>query len=266
MRIRSRRGAARPGFTFVEMIFAVGIILVLILLSAAAIVKFRNTGPYVATAANLDKLKRTLDTQWQAVREKAQRDPIDVSAGSLGVSNLASPDARANFISARLAQAFPISFIEVFKNTGACGPWPPYVSYLKSLGVQGPTDPAPNFDQFAPEVQQGVCLLMILEIGPQNGGLKRDVLGTSLANTIQFNPQKVAGLPSGPVFSCVDAWGWPLLFTRAFWKTGNNTLGLVSLGPDGKAGVTITLGNAGTHSLKPLTSDADDNVVNPDLP
>lgn len=278
MRIPSRR-RDRAGFSLIEMLFAVGVILVLILLSAAAIVKFRQTGPYLATTTNLDKLKKLLDTQWQAVLDKAKRDPIDVTPAALGVASLAHPEARANFTSARIAQAFPISFVEVFGPGGACGPWQPYRTYLSSIGVT-----AANAASFEPDVQQGVCLLMILEKGPQSTGSgARDVLGTSIANVIDINPKRLpAPFPSGQTFACVDGWNRPVFFSREFWKTKNptpgvvdrdKTLGLVSCGPDGKHGMemigptrTLDMGNAGFHTLKPMTADAQDNVVNPDLP
>jgi prepilin-type N-terminal cleavage/methylation domain-containing protein len=272
MCITPRRHAARPGFTLAELLISIAIILILMALSAAAILRFASTGPQMATQSNLDNLKAALDKQWKAVTDAAQKDLI----GS------PSPTARQNYVTAKLAQAFPHSFVEVlafpasYKNSGGqemVGAYPAYVKYLNNLGINSTNcmnfSAADGTPFFPADVQQGVCLMMILETGPFPQGVNRDdLLRTSAAARIT--------LPTGSgAVACVDAWGSRILYTRNSLGQANTPV-LMSMGRDLNAGVQVFLRdpNPSTapdplkHTLAKTSIDATDNVISgvPDDP
>jgi prepilin-type N-terminal cleavage/methylation domain-containing protein len=272
MCITPRRHTARPGFTLAELLISIGIILILIALSAAAVLRFASTGPQMATQSNLDNLKAALDKQWKAVTDAAQKDLI----GS------PSPKDRQDYVGDKLIQAFPHSFVEVLKYPAsaiypshkvAVPAYPAYVKYLNNLGID--SNNCMNFSAadgtpfFPADVQQGVCLMMILETGPFPQGVNRDdLLRTSAAARIT--------LPTGSgAVACVDAWGSRILYTRNSLGQANVPV-LMSMGRDLKAGVQVFLRDPDPtkapdplqHTLAKTSIDATDNVISgvPDDP
>ncbi|MFO0878764.1 MAG: prepilin-type N-terminal cleavage/methylation domain-containing protein [Gemmataceae bacterium] len=241
----------RAGFTLAEMLIAVVIIMILMGIGAYAILRMRDTGPAQATIANLGKLKAVLDSQWKAVVDKARRDPLP------------SGVTRDQLINQRIKQAFPISFVEIYDPTKmpSIGVWQPYKQYLDGLGLGLNSTTAA---QYPADVQQGICLQMILERGPSHADLSVDQLGTSLIQQIQTNPTNISGLTNKQVQAIVDGWSKPLLFSRNY-KNAASTLGIVSMGANGKAGVQVDVSSSSNHNLV-ITSqvDADDNITIPD--
>jgi prepilin-type N-terminal cleavage/methylation domain-containing protein len=253
MHYRSR--IARAGFTLAEMLMVIAIIAVLIALSAAAIMRFWDTGPYHATVANLGKVQAALDTQWQAVREKASRDNLNGLEGTLGVSDLADATAKPKYIGLRIAQAFPISFAEAFQ-PNALNAYGPYDKFLRSLLGIPAGDTAATASTKAqscapPHVQQAICLMMILERGPGNAGLTADKLEGGMVQRLDL---KNAATPTPAAIQAngiVDGWGRAVLFTRNYQPPEGpqrpNQLVLVSTGvmrgklkPWGRLGIVTT--------------------------
>lgn len=210
---RSRR--ARRGFTLVEMMFAIAIILVLVALTVAAIYKFRDTGPASATATNIGKIKGPFDAQWREVRDAAMKERLpDGWTGSFS-----DPTTRQKYVAARLAQVFPMTYREALSPQSPLQAIPAYQKYLASLNINAnSTDSAP--------VQQAVCLLMALQLGPSNGGVNPDNLGTTMVTKIDLSNQTKA-------FAILDGWGKPLLFSRDLNGKGP---AIYCLGPDNKLG------------------------------
>lgn len=256
MRIRTRP-AARAGFTLVELLFVLMIILVLIALSAGAILKFLDTGPYSATVANMRKIKAAVDTQWKAIRDKAYNDPLPTDpneltqlkalAGAPPTATLADPRLRPKYIDLRLAQAFPTSFVEVFNPCNVppaslpfapVKPWQGYVNYLATLNV---TVANVGSVTNSPQEQQAICLLMALEHGPLHTGQSADALGISAVQRVIVgvtSPSPMQAAASG----CADAWGRPLLFTNRANGPAPAAMApaMLSFGKDGKFGGTWT--------------------------
>lgn len=205
--------ARRRGFTLAEVLIAVVIILVLITIGAFAVLRMRDTGPYHATVANMNKIKAALDSQWKAVVDKARKDAYP----SGFTTTPAKPSERDRYISAVLTTAFPTSFAEATTDNAGIKAWGGYKSFL----TDGYTKPPPSIpDPLKAEKESAICLLMVLERGPSGGEVTQDRLGSSGAMQIV-----------GSFYGCVDAWGNPLRFTRQ-----TSSYELRSSGPDGKFG------------------------------
>ncbi len=201
------RPALRAAFTLVELLFVLVIILVLIALSAGAVMKIWNLGPYSATVTNINKIKSAFDTQWRAILDKAKQEFLP--SGYPG--NKADPTTRQNYINEKLAQAFPTQFMEVFTGAPNLGPWSGYVSYLATLNVT-----AANVGSVTNSVeeQEAICLLMALEHGPLHTAQSADALGISAVQKFIVSVTKPSPM-SASASGCADAWGRPLRFTRA---------------------------------------------------
>src|SRR5262245_10281212 len=82
---------ARGGFTLVELLFVLIIIVILVALSAAAVFKVLDLGPYSATVNNMKKIKAAVDTQWKAVYDKAYKDPMPTDPNEVNQLRQALP-------------------------------------------------------------------------------------------------------------------------------------------------------------------------------
>jgi prepilin-type N-terminal cleavage/methylation domain-containing protein len=201
---------ARPGFTLIELLVVIAILTILVALSAGAYLRFLTDQGGRTTRSTLSTVKRLLDARWQAVVDKAYKDPIPV-VEQWKVQNLAGSDRarqRVVWMKLRLKQEFPQSFAEIMippaLNPTELGvkpahllPLPDYVNYLKKNGItqamvaSTPTQP----------FESAVCLLMILE----KGGLTQDELNP-FVQTFTYNGKPLRGL--------ADGWGQPLAFCR----------------------------------------------------
>lgn len=276
MRLSLRPTAARRGFTLVELMIVVGIVILLVAMATAAIMKFRDTGPYIATQMNLSKIKSAFDTQWKAVRDLVQKEPIDSTlAGRLvsGATTGANLKVREQYIARRMKALFPMTIPEALNPNGDIDTtgypllkaYKPYESYLTNppanngLGIN-----ASNVSNIPLDVQQAVCLQMIVQRGQFNSALAPDVLGTSgsLKLDLKF---KVSGNDIF-AFGCVDAWSRALLFTRRYNGIDYKPA-IVSAGADGKSGVNLSLLSNPDNFTLAITNavEAEDNLlsVNP---
>ncbi|MFO0845994.1 MAG: prepilin-type N-terminal cleavage/methylation domain-containing protein [Gemmataceae bacterium] len=234
MHQRNTIRTGRAGFTLAEMLMAIAIIAVLVALSAYAVLRFSDTGPYNATVANLGKIQAALDTQWQAVKDRAMRDSLHGFEGKeadLGVTKITDADARKNYVERSLAKAFPISFAEAL-DPNKLGAYGPYNTYLRTLlGLTANENSTRAQSCAPPQVQQAICLMMILERGPGNAGLTADKLE---GGSVQRLDLRNASGGSVQASGIVDGWGRPVMFTRNYQaETGSprlNQLVLVSTG------------------------------------
>ena len=204
----SRR--SRAGFTLIELLVAISIIVILMGLTTSAVMSFRKTGPRLATQTKLRDLKSNVNTQWAAVRSKAQAETIQTGNQFLvltvaGVTSMADPRARAAYVQLKLAQAFPQSFDEIMNDTAANGrlpAWQAYKTLLTGLGVT----PA-NAATIAPaNIQAAICLMMAVERGPSNLNISQESLGATGSKSFPVGAKYAFGV--------ADAFGSPLTFVR----------------------------------------------------
>jgi Tfp pilus assembly protein PilE len=210
----------RPGISLMELLIVVAIIIILASMALSGVMNFIRTGPRVVTRNTLKSLKAKLDNQWKAVRDRAQSETILSSVEADIIAWYAAqptpvtltgsdPRVRAKYIEMKLAQAFPENFKEALAPSSASGglgltPWSGYTTFLKTLDIPPTASSSSTYP--SAENQQAICLMMALERGPANTGLKPEDLGASAVKTFIINGTQAYG--------CIDGWGKELRFTR----------------------------------------------------
>jgi prepilin-type N-terminal cleavage/methylation domain-containing protein len=212
---RHRAGACRrAGFTLIELLVVIALIAVLVALTAGAIAKFVGVQPVSNTKVTLKKLNVALQGKWKDVTDQARREPMlpndPCTTAAQAVANLSPTSAnsvdltRLIYIKIKQKQAFPETYAEAIGGFTVAGvPIPPdqgIVQELKKHGITAGSTPPQNYES-------AVLLLMVLKRG---GRLTDEALG---ANNISTN------IAPGNVPCLIDAWGYPLAFTR--WPVGN---------------------------------------------
>jgi prepilin-type N-terminal cleavage/methylation domain-containing protein len=251
----------RRGFTLVELLVVLAIIGILVAMTTAAVMRFRGVGQARATSANLGKVYNKLGEQWQGVTDAAYKDSLTAptnanyaGAALAGGSNYADPAVRKRYVALRQAQAFPTSFYEALwpidrtVKPSTADAWPAYVNFLANIGITPSTEPNwPSLD-----VQQSICLLMILTVGPKNAGVTADDLGSAVG-PVTLGNTTTRGI--------VDAWKQPVMFTRQF-QGAQASLAVMSAGKDGRFGTDMNPKAAPASLLTAATqSDFSDNVL-----
>jgi prepilin-type N-terminal cleavage/methylation domain-containing protein len=222
-----RFGGRRGGFTFIELLVVVVIILTLVALSTAAVVRYLGVQQVSNTKTTLTKLTQLLNRRWNTVAEHAYRIEVLAQGGAAYnyVKQIAGTDPlrmQVVWTKLRQRQEFPQTFDEALNAPPSAGgvPAPPqlaplatYTTYLTTQnGITGSSASTSAFESSA-------CLLLALQRTAGGGGYKPEDIGSSGAVV-----EMTAG--SGKVKVLVDAWGSPLAFFR--WPTGS-----VELNPPG---------------------------------
>ena len=216
-----RRSLRRGGFTFVELLVVITIILVLVSLVVGAALYFMNTGTETNAQATLKKLDTGLLQQWKAVIDTAQDEwrsgtttaiPSNVRSQVLSSPQVAGDPSKGQqlWVALRLAQEFPINYKEAQTGTpsisGVSLPAKQTYQLLFANNVSGPEE-------------SSACLLAALSQGRRGMVFNvEDAVGVNAIRTITVSTSK------GPasVRVLIDIWGTPLGFTRGT-LTGNLT-------------------------------------------
>lgn len=242
------RTPRRPAFTLVELLVVISIIVILVALTATAVLGVRRGMQKTNAEATLQKLDQNLRQKVKGIRDQIQDDTKNgraeaeyAAAKSLTGNN--SEGAKAIMLYARLKQQLPMSYAEARTpftiGSGSTYTYQPSPAF-QSLG-SGPFGAA-TLEQSA------VCLYLAL--APMGlDGLENQV-GTVANNQKTF----------------VDGTGMPVAFIRVLYDGNNNELNLPPLvvnsardpyDPDNKATAALTALWGGTTQLGgPQLTDA----------
>jgi prepilin-type N-terminal cleavage/methylation domain-containing protein len=198
---------SRSGFTLVELLVVLAIILVILALTASAFMQVLTVQRRGNTEQTIITAQKLLEKQWSAVVSQADKE--DVTDPSLSaVLTMAGGDLqRAKVIlkKLRLQQAFPTSFNEVF--AGSVLPTTrAALNYQTALTNAGFT--AANLPSPIDPSESSVLLLLAFQQSLDGTTVPEDVLGSSTVADSQWTTLRLL----------VDGWGQPLTFIR--WPIG----------------------------------------------
>lgn len=199
----TRTHTRRGGFTLVELMVVILLIITLAALSAGAFYKIQAAQRTGATEATMRKIQINLDARWKAVLDDARKNVPDT------VLALAGGDkdrALSLWTYAKLKNEFPEKFSEVWTQ-------PPTPGTPVSINLNGAVlQPRSVFTAIANKTytpaptpqEQAAALLYVALTSTGAGGTSGDLDGLN---------QQVGTTPSGlTVF--VDNWGTPITFVR----------------------------------------------------
>jgi prepilin-type N-terminal cleavage/methylation domain-containing protein len=188
----------RAGFTLVEMLVVVLILAVLAGLTGAGIMNWIDSSRRGATETTIASVHKTLMQQMQAVRKKAETEPVPASVLSLAEGDHAR--ARVIWTKLRLRQEFPVTYQEALQpHVGTptlqipAADLPPIRGYVRALSGKTPNA----------RTESSVCLLLALQQDRGGTALSADSLGNAVTDTDGDGLKEI-----------VDAWGTPLAFFR----------------------------------------------------
>lgn len=133
--IRHHHVNNRTGFTLVELLVVIGIIVTLVALSAAGTFRWIENTRINNTIATLQTLDDLLQKHWAKVVADARKEEPSPAVYQLGGGD--PPRAQVLWIKVRLLEAFPLSYAEISPPPIAGVPQPPPVyAPIAALGGQ----------------------------------------------------------------------------------------------------------------------------------
>lgn len=189
------RSQARAGFTLIEMMVVIGIIILLVALISAAVFMMFGSQQGANTATGLKLISNKANTQWRNVSDLANKDNSAQATTWMANWTTNNPNqlptaARAAYVQAMLAQAFPTTFSQALNPNNGLPAYPAYQTYLAGLGVTGSSSGTQS-------IEASVCLLMILTKGPYNTGSDPDSFGGANMMTVTAGGISAQGFVDG---------------------------------------------------------------------
>jgi prepilin-type N-terminal cleavage/methylation domain-containing protein len=227
--IPSQREPARRGFTLIELMVVLTIIVILVSLSVGAIVRIVNLQQRRNTEQLVHKLDGALMRQWNAVIAQAKNEqPNPIALRLAGAdSTYATPmvptdpqaanRAKVIHVLMSLRREFPVNFAEIQPYTMPGVPYifAPNQAYVKAL------PPVATWPGYTAAQQSSACLYL---------ALKQRRAGAEFDPDTALSSKELAADANG-VRGMVDAWGNSIIFSR--WPVGLNTLYTWPAGPGG---------------------------------
>lgn len=217
MTLNVRRACRRLGFTLIEMLVVITILVVLGGLTVVVVTAVYKGQAGVATDATIHKTLSELDRQWKAAIDNAKDEFRANRAPAALSSNYGTdPDlARRIYIRLRLEQEFPQSIAEA--TTGPQYPPLPAAALVTLGPKKSYTNQLAGQNPGSPQAESSACLIVALGEG-RRGTLTNleEALGPSV---FKFLPNVGAGKDSKVL---MDTWGKAIAFRRI--PTGKNNV------------------------------------------
>lgn len=194
----------RSAFTLIELLVVMAIIATLAALTISATMRIISVQDEATTKTLIKKTFSVFEKQWQAVIDKAWKEPIpaNVQSAILTAAGGDAQRARVIYVKLRLKQEFPMSKAEV-TNPTVLPALPTYAAALGSAMFATAGSPAEN----------SACLVMALSQARSGIIFNPDDLGPNALTEATTNNSGMKMI--------VDAWGQPVVFFR--WPTWGNT-------------------------------------------
>jgi prepilin-type N-terminal cleavage/methylation domain-containing protein len=203
--VRGRDSGRRAGFTLIELVVVLLIILVLTSMVASAVFQVINTQRKSNTEQTIQQVSTALKQQWGVVIKLADNEPIPQSVLNMAAGDsYAAQRARVIWKKLRLKQEFPTTYIEgrtpYLNNDGTVNGFitptdlpGKYATALTSAGVSTGS-----------QAESSVCLVLALSRSRGGVTFKPEVLGPG----VMVDPNN----NNLPLIN--DAWGNPIAFNR----------------------------------------------------
>jgi prepilin-type N-terminal cleavage/methylation domain-containing protein len=205
-----RATGSRSGFTLIEMLVVIGIISVLLALTAGAAIQVFAEQQKRVSQDRVTNVSSMLDQQWKAAVDDARS--INSSAIPPGVQNMATDSngpnaerARIIWIKINLIREFPQSYAEALVPSGPVNPYvtpgnlPPVDAYVQAINNSNQAAHTANTEAAA-------CLYMALRRARRGQG--------QYVDPESLGKNAIRDSDNDGIMEIVDGWGVPLSFYR----------------------------------------------------
>ncbi len=199
---RRTRRPGRRGFTLIEMMVVLTIILILVGLSVGAVMKAVNMQQRRNTEQSVKKIDQAFARQWKTVLDQARTEQIDLvnplAITLAGTDGLAPNRARVIHTLMVLRREFPQTFAE------AVQPAPANPAF-KNQAFATALPPLATWGNYTPEQQSSVLLYLTLK---QRRG------GSDFDPDTALSPRELVDVLGNGIKQINDDWGRPIVYNR----------------------------------------------------